>query len=159
MLVPSYDAINTRSILVTAYGHAQFESPTWSKTLEEGERIVTPSRQLGGTLKKIHLDSGWLYPLRWSCRLPIQRGPDMLFFDLENHGFGSILLNFLLCVYVDEERLIWVGFFYYNVWRSGERKCRLRKFLQVMILLFLQSQKLSLLKREWKKEVKAASEK
>jgi hypothetical protein len=32
----------------------------------------------------------------------------MLFFDLENHGFGSILLNFLLCVYVDEERLIWV---------------------------------------------------
>ena len=98
MLVPSYDAINTRSILVTAYGHAQFESPTWSKTLEEGERIVTPSRQLGGTLKKIHLDSGWLYPLRWSCRLPIQRGPDMLFFDLENHGFGSILLNFLLCV-------------------------------------------------------------
>ena len=59
----------------------------------------------------------------------------MLFFDMENHGFGSILLNFLLCVYVDEERLIWVGFF-----------CRLRKILRVITMLFLQSEKLCLLK-------------
>jgi len=75
---------------------------------------VTPSRQPGGTLRN-PFGFGLVIPPRQSRRLPIQRGLGMLFFDLENHGFGSILLNFLLCVYVDEERLIWVGFFYYNM--------------------------------------------